>query len=72
MEFTTLNSTHDELAEAIRGVWGKKVEKDCSFVYLGQAVLGIAASTYILDKKCAVPHYDWHQIGSDTFIAILR
>jgi hypothetical protein len=72
MEFTTINTPHEELAEALRGCHGKKVEKDCSFVYLGQAVIGIGKSTYILDKACGVPHHEWHQIGNDVFFAILR
>ena len=72
MEFTTINTSHEELAEALRGCWGKKVEKDCSFVYLGQAVIGVGASTYVLDKSVGVAHGPWHQLGSDTFIAILR
>jgi len=72
MEFTTQNTSHEELAEALRGCHGKKVEKDCSFVYLGQAVLAIGKSTYILDKSVGVAHGPWHQIGDDVFFAILR
>lgn len=72
MEFITPNSSQQEMADALRGCHGKKVEKDCSFVYLGQAVIGIGKSTYILDKSCGVPHYEWHQIGEDVFFAIMR
>lgn len=72
MEFITPNSSQQELADALRGCHGKKVEKDCSFVYLGQAVIGIGASTYILDKSVGVAHGPWHQLGPDTFLAILR
>ena len=51
MEFITVNSTHDELAEAARGVWGKDVLKDCSLVYFGQGIVGIADNVEILEKN---------------------
>lgn len=72
MEFITPNSNPQEIADALRGCHGKKVEKDCSFVYLGQAILGIGKSTYILDKSVGVAHGPWYQLSEDVFFAILR
>ena len=72
MEFITPNSSPQEMADALRGCHGKKVEKDASFVYLGQAVIGIGKSTEVLNKHCGVPHYEWHQLSPEVFFAILR
>lgn len=72
MEFTTLNSTHEELAEAIRGVWGKKISKECSIVYLGNLIVGIAASTYILEKEVGANHYPWKEIGEGVYLAVTK
>lgn len=72
MEFTTLNSTHDEIAEAIRGVWGKDIMKDCSFVYCGQLIIGMGDNTTLLDKNVKCPHTDWVEIGNKCWLAILK
>ena len=72
MEFTTLNSTHEELAEAIRGVWGKKIGKNFAVVYLGNVIIGIAASTYILDKEVGANHYEWKEIGEGVYLALTK
>ena len=72
MEFTTVNSTHDEIAEAIRGVWGKDVLKDCSLVYFGQGVVGIADNVEILDKNVKCSHYDWQPIGDRIYFAVVK
>lgn len=72
MEFTTLNSTHDEMAEAIRGAWGKDVLKDCTLVYAGQFIIGIAKDIEILEKNAKCPHYSWIEIGKGCFLAIVK
>ena len=72
MEFTTLNSTHDEIVEAIRGVWGKDVLKDCTLVYAGQIIIGIADNTEILDRNVKCSHYEWNEIGNGCFLSILK
>lgn len=72
MEFTTVNSNHEELAEATRGAWGKDVLKDCSFVYFGQGVIGIGDSVEILDKNVKCNHYDWHPLGNRVYFAIVK
>lgn len=72
MEFTTVNSTHDEIAEAIRGAHGKDVTKECSIVYLGQAIIGIAEDTEILERNVKCPHYSWINIGRDCYLAIVK
>ena len=72
MEFTTLNSTHDEIVEAIRGVWGKDVMKDCTLVYAGQVIFGIAESTEILDRNAKCSHYPWNEIGTNCYMAVVK
>ena len=72
MEFTTVNSTHEELAEATRGVWGKDVLRDCSIVYFGQGIIGIADNVTTLDKNVKCSHYEWEQIGDNVFFAVLK
>lgn len=72
MEITTSFTNHNDLAEAVRGYWGKDIGKNFSFVYFGQAVIGIADSTEILDKECKCNHYPWINIGDKTYLAILK
>lgn len=72
MEFTTSYTNHDDLAEATRGVWGKDVMDDCSFVYFGQGIIGIANSTSILDQNCKCKHGDWISIGDKIYFSILK
>ncbi|MBR6457078.1 MAG: hypothetical protein IKS71_00640 [Bacteroidales bacterium] len=72
MEITSFNSTHDELAEATRGYWGKDVLKDCTLVYCGQIVFGVAKDTATLDKNAKCPHYDWNLIGSGCWMAVIK
>lgn len=72
MELLSLNSTHDEIAEAIRGMWGKDLLKDCQFAYCGTIVFGFGDNTEILDKNCKCSHYDWKQIGDGVYVSILK
>lgn len=71
MEFTTSFTNHEDLAEALRGVWGKDVLEDCSFVYFGQGIIGIG-DLEILDKNCKCKHGDWINIGNKTYFSILK
>lgn len=71
MEILNPYSQPDEIADAIKGYWGKEVTKDYSIVYVGQAVIGIG-DVAILNKKCAVKHYDWQSIGDNIWIAIVK
>lgn len=72
MEFVGINTTHEELTEAIRGVYGKDILKDCSFVYCGHLIIGSGKTTEILDKNCKVNHTPWQKIGDDLYLAILK
>lgn len=72
MEFTTLNSSLEDIAEAVKGAWGKDILKDCSFVYCGHLVIGSGKTTEILDKNCKVNHTPWQQIGDELYLAILK
>lgn len=72
MEITTPYTSHEDLAEATRGCWGRDVGKDFSIVYIGQAVIGVAVNTTILDRECKCKHYPWTNIGQNTYLAILK
>lgn len=72
MELTTLNSTHDEIAEAIRGCWGRDVTKESTIVYAGQLIVGQAETTEILDKQVKVKHKDWIPVGENLYITFLN
>jgi hypothetical protein len=72
MEFVTHNSNVEQLADAMRGVHGKHVSKDFSFLYLGQGVLGVADSTDILDRHVGVAHHEWLRLGDRVWFAICK
>jgi hypothetical protein len=72
MEFTTPYTDHKEMAEAMRGAWGKDVGEDFSLVYFGQGVIGIADNTTILEKHVKTKHYDWINIGNKIWFAVIK
>lgn len=72
MEYIGINSTHEEIAEAIRGVYGKDVTKESTIVYAGQLIVGQAENTEILDKQVKVKHKDWIQVGENLYITFLN
>lgn len=72
MEFVGINTTHDELTEAIRGLYGKDILKDCSFAYCGQLIIGIGENTTILDNNVKCKHTEWINIGEKCWLAILK
>ena len=72
MEMTTLNSTHDEITEAIRGCWGKDTTKETTIVYVGQLIVGLGENTEILDKQVRVKHKDWIPVGENLYITFLN
>lgn len=71
MEILNPFSDNKEMADAIKGYWGKEVTKDYSIVYFGQAVIGIGDKE-VLNKNCAVKHYDWQSIGDNIWFAIVK
>lgn len=72
MEYVGINTTHDDLVEAVKGTYGKDVLTDCSFAYCGMVVFGFGKNTEILDKNCKCKHYDWKKIGDGVYISILK
>lgn len=72
MEYVGINTTHDDLVEAVKGTYGKDVLTDCSFAYCGTVVFGFGKNTEILDKNCKCKHYDWKKIGDGVYISILK
>lgn len=71
MEFVTFNTEPHELAEALRGAYGKHVDKDCQIVFFGNAAIGIGVPS-VLDKRIGVSHYDWKQIGDNVWFCVLK
>jgi hypothetical protein len=69
MEFITYNSTHEEIADGIRGVYGKKIDKDCSIVYLGNAIIAIGDLDKI-KKSVECKTSEWISIGNNVYISI--
>lgn len=72
MEYVGINTSHDDLVEAVKGTYGKDVLTDCSFAYCGMVVFGFGENTEILDKNCKCKHYDWKRIGDGVYISILK
>lgn len=71
MEIINPYSDSKDMADAIKGYWGKEVSKDCTIVYCGQVMIGIG-DVEVLEKKCAARHYDWEQIGGNIYIAVIK
>lgn len=73
MEYVGINTSHDDLVEAVKGMYGKDIYKECQFVYSGQLVYGFGTNdTTLLDKKCKVSHYDWYKLANNVYIAIIK
>lgn len=67
-----MNSTHDEIVEAIRGAWGKDSTKETTIVYAGQLIVGYGENTEILDKQVKVRHKEWIPVGENLYITFLN
>lgn len=72
MELTTLNSSHEEIAEAIRGAWGKDVTKDTTIVYVGQLIVASGKDLETINKEVKAGHKDWIEIGDKCWISVLK
>jgi hypothetical protein len=72
MEITTSYTNHDDLAEAIKGAWGKEVGEDYTIIYFGQGIIGKAASIEILEKHVKIKHTDWDSIGNNLYFSVVR
>lgn len=68
MEFVTSYSTPSEMADAIRGVYGKKIEKDYKILYLGNAIIGIGNLDKI-KKNVECKTSSWEQLSDTVFLA---
>ena len=71
MEIVSFNTKEKEIADAVKGYWGKEVGKDYKLVYFGQGVLGVGDKE-ILEKKCGVPHYEWEELTSNVYFAVVK
>lgn len=75
MEILNPFSKTDEVAEAIRGAWGKDcgeyMGKPFKLIYCGQVIFGLGEKN-VLEKKCSVSHYDWEEIGSNVYLAVVK
>lgn len=72
MEMTTLNSTHEELAEATRGCWGKDVSKDTTIVYVGQLIVANGKDLETINKEVKAGHKEWIEIGDHCWMTVLK
>lgn len=72
MEITTLNSTHEELAEAVRGVWGKDVTKDATIVYAGQLIVANGEDLEKINKNVKCKHKQWIEIGEHCWMTVVE
>jgi len=72
MELTTSYSNHEDLAEAIKGGWGKESGEDYMIIYFGQGIIGQANNISILDKHVKMKHYDWISIGNNLYFSFVK
>lgn len=68
MEFVTPYTSQDEMADAIKGVYGKSIEKDYKILYLGNAVIGIGQLEQI-KKHTECKHSDYIPLGNNVYLA---
>lgn len=75
MEILNPFSKTEDIAEAVRGGWGKDcgtyLGKEFKIVYCGQVVFGIGEKA-ILDKKVSIAHYDWEKLSTNVYMAIVK
>lgn len=68
MEFITSYSTKEEIADAIRGVYGKSIEKEYKILYLGNAIIGIGDLEQII-KHTECNHSEFIPLGNSVYLA---
>lgn len=71
MEFVTSYSTEEEIADAIKGVYGKHIDKDVKILYLGTAIIGIGELEQI-KKKVECKTSNWMQLSETVFLSYLE
>lgn len=71
MDIINFNSKNEEIAEAVRGSWGKEVTSDTKIVYCGQIVFAIGKLEDI-KKQCKQTVYEWVSIGSNAYMGVLK
>ena len=70
MEIISFNSKANDIAEAIKGPWGKEIYKDVSILYFGTIVMVIGNLNHAVTKlKCK--HDSWEQIGDNVWISVI-
>ena len=70
MEFVGINTTHEELTEAIRGVYGKDVTKDVTIVYVGQLIVANGTNLETINKNVKCKHKQWIEIGDHCWMTV--
>jgi hypothetical protein len=71
MDLVSFNSENKDIAEAVRGAWGKEVTTETKIVYCGQIVFAIGKLDDI-KKQCKQTVYDWISIGSDAYMGVIQ
>lgn len=70
MEIISFNSKTEDIAEAIKGPWGKEVFVDCSIVYLGTVVIVVGDLTSA-EKKLKCKHDSWIKISDKAWLSVV-
>lgn len=71
MDLLSFNSETKDIAEAVRGAWGKEVYENTKFVYCGQIVFAIGNLDDI-KKQCKQTVYDWISIGTNAYMGVIK
>ena len=71
MEFVTPYSTEEEIADAMKGVYGKQIDKDVKILYLGNAIIGIGELEQI-KKRVECKTSNWMQLAETVFLSYLE
>lgn len=71
MEFVTSYSTEEEIADAIKGVYGKQIDNEVKILYLGTAIIGIGELEQI-KKKVECKTSNWMQLSETVFLSYLE
>ena len=71
MDLVSFNSENKDIAEAVRGAWGKEVYDDVKFVYCGQIIFAVGSLSDI-QKQCKQTVYEWIEIGNNSYMGIIQ
>lgn len=71
MELLSFNSKEQDIADALKGAWGKEVYEECSLVYCGHIVWAFGALEDI-KKRAKQQVYSWKQVADGIYVGIIK